>query len=196
MLPDLLAYGVRILPGLLLIGACFALARAEQNPLLRILTLILGSVLIRDAMTPLGLWRLGAAGGVPWLRFTDQAGILLLFALGTVALTAAVLKLDSGLRSLVRWARFTPVTLTLGIGGGMPAAAPVLLLFSLAREYLMAAKVIRPGVLILAKMVGAARKAASDLTSQLVGHLLTEKVTLLIQGGAGSSSGVTHRPVL
>jgi hypothetical protein len=30
----------------------------------------------------------------------------------------------------------------------------------------MAAKVIRPGVLIMAKMVGTARKAAADLTSQ------------------------------
>ncbi|MEO3884515.1 DUF4158 domain-containing protein [Nonomuraea sp. B5E05] len=50
------------------------------------------------------------------------------------------------------------------------------LLFNLAREYLMAAKVIRPGALILAKMVGTARKAAADLTSQLVGHLLTAEV--------------------
>ncbi|MET9247906.1 DUF4158 domain-containing protein [Nonomuraea sp. NPDC003709] len=50
------------------------------------------------------------------------------------------------------------------------------LLFNLAREYLMAAKVIRPGVLILAKMVGTARKSAADLTSQLVGHLLTAEV--------------------
>ncbi|MEU6726468.1 CPBP family glutamic-type intramembrane protease [Nonomuraea wenchangensis] len=128
MLPDLLAYGVRILPGLLLIGACFTLARAERDPLSRILTLIFGFILIRDAMTPLGFWRLGTAGGVPWLRFTDQAGILLLFALGTVALTAVVLKLDSGLRALVRWGRFTPVTLAWGSGGGVLAAAPALLL--------------------------------------------------------------------
>ncbi|WP_201761756.1 MULTISPECIES: CPBP family intramembrane glutamic endopeptidase [unclassified Nonomuraea] len=85
-------------------------------------------MLIRDAMTPLGFWRLGAAGGVPWLRFTDQAGILPLFAFGTVALTAAVLKPDSGLRSPVRCGRLTPLTLAWDIGGGMLAAAPVLLL--------------------------------------------------------------------
>ena len=47
------------------------------------------------------------------------------------------------------------------------------LLFSLAREYLVSAKVIRPGAIMLAKMVGTARKAAGDLTAQLVGHLLT-----------------------
>ncbi|GAA3072898.1 DUF4158 domain-containing protein [Streptosporangium carneum] len=61
------------------------------------------------------------------------------------------------------------------LDGAMEHDSPTLL-FNLAREYLMAAKVIRPGVLILAKMVGTARKAAADLTSQLVGHLLTAEV--------------------
>ena len=47
------------------------------------------------------------------------------------------------------------------------------LLFNLAREYLMSAKVIRPGAITLAKMVGTARAGASELTSQQVEHLLT-----------------------
>ncbi|MEU7457968.1 CPBP family intramembrane glutamic endopeptidase [Streptosporangium roseum] len=64
----------------------------------------------------------------PWLRFTDQAGILLLSGLGTLALTVGVLRLEGGLRSLVRWGRLTPTTLAWGIGGGVPAAGPVLLL--------------------------------------------------------------------
>ncbi|MDF2706444.1 MAG: transposase [Nonomuraea muscovyensis] len=65
------------------------------------------------------------------------------------------------------------------------------LLFNLAREYLMAAKVIRPGALVLAKMVGTARKGAADLTSQLVGHLLAAEVRadlermLLVDAGLG-----------
>ena len=50
------------------------------------------------------------------------------------------------------------------------------LLFSLAREYLVSAKVIRPGAVTLAKMVGTARKGAAELTSQQVGHLLTVQV--------------------
>src|SRR6266699_1929781 len=50
------------------------------------------------------------------------------------------------------------------------------LLFSLAREYLASAKVIRPGAIVLAKMIGTARKGAGDLTAQLVGHLLTGEV--------------------
>ncbi|TDE51524.1 CPBP family intramembrane metalloprotease [Nonomuraea mesophila] len=128
MLSGLLAYGVRILPGLLLIAACYLLARRERDPLLRVMVLVLGFVLIRDAMTPLGFWRLGAVGAVPWLRFTDHAGILLLFGLGTLALTAGVLRLDGELRALVRWGRLTPVTLAWGVGGGVLAAAPILLL--------------------------------------------------------------------
>ncbi|MEU4330069.1 hypothetical protein [Nonomuraea dietziae] len=61
----------------------------------------------------------------------------------------------------------------------------------MAREYLMAAKVIRPGALILAKMVGAARRAASELTSQLVAYLLTGELRsdlermLVVEAGLG-----------
>jgi hypothetical protein len=50
------------------------------------------------------------------------------------------------------------------------------LLFSLAREYLMSARVIRPGAVTLAKMVGTARAGATELTSQKVAHLLTLQV--------------------
>jgi TnpA family transposase len=65
------------------------------------------------------------------------------------------------------------------------------LLFSLAREYLVSAKVIRPGAIVLAKMIGTARKGAGDLTAQLVGHLLTSEVRadldrmLLVDAGLG-----------
>jgi Domain of unknown function (DUF4158)/Tn3 transposase DDE domain len=63
------------------------------------------------------------------------------------------------------------------------------LLFNLAREYLMSAKVVRPGAITLAKMVGSARDAASELTSQKVEHLLTLQVRqdldLLLRYDAG-----------
>ncbi|MFI6788851.1 DUF4158 domain-containing protein [Nonomuraea sp. NPDC050383] len=63
------------------------------------------------------------------------------------------------------------------------------LLFNLAREYLMSAKVIRPGAITLAKMVGAAREAAGELTSHKLAHLLTMQVRsdldLLLKVDAG-----------
>lgn len=65
------------------------------------------------------------------------------------------------------------------------------LLFNLAREYLLAAKVIRPGPIVLAKMIGSARKAAGGLTSQLLAPVLTGRLRadlermLLVDAGLG-----------
>ncbi len=50
------------------------------------------------------------------------------------------------------------------------------LLFTLASEYLISAKTIRPGVVILAKMVASARAAARALTWELTEHLFTGQV--------------------
>ena len=50
------------------------------------------------------------------------------------------------------------------------------LLFTVAGEYLISAKTIRPGVMILAKMVASARASARALTWELVEHLLTGQV--------------------
>ncbi|WP_250904995.1 Tn3 family transposase [Nonomuraea sp. NEAU-A123] len=47
------------------------------------------------------------------------------------------------------------------------------LLFHQAAEYLISSKVVRPGVVVLMKMVGSARNAAGALTSEKVDHLLT-----------------------
>jgi hypothetical protein len=47
------------------------------------------------------------------------------------------------------------------------------LLFTLAQEYLISAKAIRPGVTILAKMVATARTSAGALTFEKLAHLLT-----------------------
>src|SRR5205823_519616 len=52
--------------------------------------------------------------------------------------------------------------------------------FNLATEYLMATKTIRPGVLVLAKMIASARTGASALTWEQVAHLLTEQVAHLL----------------
>ncbi|MFF4621809.1 Tn3 family transposase [Nonomuraea jabiensis] len=47
------------------------------------------------------------------------------------------------------------------------------LLFQQAAEHLISSKVVRPGVVVLMKMVGSARNAAGALTSEKVDHLLT-----------------------
>lgn len=50
------------------------------------------------------------------------------------------------------------------------------LLFTVAAEYLISAKTIRPGVVVLARMVAAARAGARALTWELVEHLVTGQV--------------------
>lgn len=118
-------YALRITPGLALLAAAFTLTRPLREPLLRIGLLIIGFILIRDAMTPAGLWSLGADDGSLWLRFTDDAATLLALAAASLALTFAVLRSDARLRSLVRWGPANHKTIAAGIAGGILAAAPI-----------------------------------------------------------------------
>lgn len=122
-------YGMLVLPGLALMALCLGLARADRDPLLRTVVLVLGFVLIRDAMTPTGLWSFGVVegAGVPWLRMSQDPWVLVGFGLGSLLVAGAVL-LDPDLRGLVRWGRVDPGTMGLGVLGGVLAAAPILAL--------------------------------------------------------------------
>lgn len=123
---DMSNFGLILIPGLVLVGVCFWLARSDRDPLMRILVLILGFVLIRDAMTPAGLWEFGLVNGVvPWLRMSDNAVVLIAFGLGSLALVAFTLR-DRALRELVRWGKPDVRTIGLGLAGGVLAAAPIL----------------------------------------------------------------------
>lgn len=53
----LVHYGIYLLPGLILFGLWFGLT-PKTLPGLRIVILLLAFVLMRDAMTPLGMWSL------------------------------------------------------------------------------------------------------------------------------------------
>jgi hypothetical protein len=128
VLTELLDYAALVLPGLALMAACFAIAGGDRDPMLRILILVLGFVLVRDAMTPAGFWRFGTHGNVPWLRFTDDSALLIVFGMSTLAGISAILWLVPTLRAVVRWGTFDPLTVALGVGGGVLAAGPVLLL--------------------------------------------------------------------
>lgn len=131
-MPDLFDYTLRILPGLLLLAGAYLLVRRVVDPLLRIVVLLLGFILIRDALTPVGFWRFGTTdGGVIWLRFTEDSRALVLFATVALVVTVAVLYRSPDLRALVTWGRVRPSTIALGIVGGVLAAAPALLLYTL-----------------------------------------------------------------
>lgn len=121
----LVDYSLLLLPGLMLIGACYWLSRADPDPVLRIVMLILGFILIRDAMTPAGLWDFGLVeNAVPWIRMTDHWVILVVFGLVSLFLVATTLR-DNGLRALVMWGRPNISTILFGVAGAVLAVLPI-----------------------------------------------------------------------
>jgi membrane protease YdiL (CAAX protease family) len=101
-------YALRIAPGVALLVGIIALA-PRQLRLLRAVLYILTFVLIRDAMTPAGLWSFGETSSVFWLRFAPDAALLWFLAAASLVMAAAVWLADSELRSLVFWHRGHPV---------------------------------------------------------------------------------------
>ncbi|WLI04229.1 CPBP family intramembrane metalloprotease [Pseudomonas sp. FP597] len=81
----LVNYLLHLLPGLLLFGVWWALT-PRSLAAMRILILLAAFVLMRDAMTPLGLWALGSD-----LEIAFSANTLVLGALGCLALLLIVL---------------------------------------------------------------------------------------------------------
>ena len=124
---DLFDYFLRISPGLILIATVFLLLPRKQI-ITRIFLLILGFVLMRDAMTPVGYWTFGIQEQAVWLRFIDDGWLLAI--LGTLSLGTCVLLLCiKDLRNLVRWGKLSsPTTYIIGVGSGIAVALPFILL--------------------------------------------------------------------
>lgn len=116
-------YALRVAPGLLLIASTYLLL-PRRSAGARIALLIAGFILARDAMTPLGFWRLGKAANTPWLRFAEDGALLWTLGFVSLALTAAVLRFNPALRPYVKW--FGP-NKAASIGAGAAGAAIVLL---------------------------------------------------------------------
>lgn len=124
---DLLTYFIRITPGLMLITLVFFLLPKKQI-VSKIFLLILGFVLMRDAMTPVGFWNFGITETALWVRFIDDALILLILG-GLSAITALLLLQIKELRALVKWGRVAAwKTYLVGIVGGLSVAVPFILL--------------------------------------------------------------------
>src|SRR2546423_1806081 len=66
------AYLIRVAPGLLLGGLMLLLARRDAR--LRVVVYLALFVLLRDAMTPLGLWSFGAQG-LFWMRLHSDPAL-------------------------------------------------------------------------------------------------------------------------
>ena len=142
---SMMMYGMRITPGIAALLALL-LVLPRRAPGLRVVVYIGIFVVIRDAMTPTGLWSFGTEGFF-WLRFIDSAPLLLGFAAGSTVLVAAMLFAEPQWRRRIEWLRLPPgrstgelsgsasgalgaVGLAAGLAGAVLTAAPLLLIYS------------------------------------------------------------------
>lgn len=111
-----MSYLLTVTPGILLVALVVALLPRQAHGV-RILTLVLGFIFARDAMTTHGLWEFGVVGGsggsgpgapgsampLLWLRFTDDPLALLVLAVASLALAAGVVLACRDQRWMVLW---------------------------------------------------------------------------------------------
>src|ERR1700737_3445735 len=89
-------YLARVAPGLFVGGMMLLLARREAQ--LRIVLYLVLFILLRDAMTPLGLWSFGTQGFF-WIRLHRDQWFLIVFGFACLALSLGVYSLDRANRS-------------------------------------------------------------------------------------------------
>jgi membrane protease YdiL (CAAX protease family) len=122
-------YIIRVLPGLVA-GVSFVLLLPRDRTGLRIASYILIFVLVRDAMTPLGLWRIGGEGFL-WIRLIDDPLMLVVLGAMSASLVLCIYIFDKDTRQYIVPFRRSPVKgVPVGIAGALVVAAPFLLFYS------------------------------------------------------------------
>ncbi|WP_425930158.1 CPBP family intramembrane glutamic endopeptidase [Pseudomonas sp. NyZ201] len=121
-LAHLATYLVHITPGLILCLLWFALTPKAQAGL-RIAILLLTFILLRDAMTPTGLW---ALDGQVRIGFIDNPLVLAALGLMSLGLIAVLQQLAPELRALIVWRKGHLATgLALGLLAGCAIGLPL-----------------------------------------------------------------------
>jgi membrane protease YdiL (CAAX protease family) len=123
----LVTYYARVAPGLVLGALMLFLARHEAR--LRIVVYLALFILLRDAMTPLGLWSFGDQG-LFWIRLPGDPAFMVVFGLSCLGLVLALYGLDRENQTLIRWTRGNLAAgLLWGIGGMVVVAAPMVIAY-------------------------------------------------------------------
>lgn len=126
-MPQLIEYVLRIAPGLALAALLLGLLPREQSGARLCVHLGL-FVLVRDAMTPVGLWQIGKAP-VFWLRLAHASLQLIALAVASLGLLFGCLWLERGLARPIVWLRSSAALgVAAGAGCALLIAAPLLLL--------------------------------------------------------------------
>src|SRR5699024_6887699 len=111
----LMDYFLRLLPSLIVVVAIYLLVPQEIT-VFKIFVLIFGFILMRDAMTPLNIWEFGVNGNVLWLRFIDDALILIAISLLSLLVTLLIYFSNRHLTSNFIWFKTNSKSRSLFIG--------------------------------------------------------------------------------
>lgn len=140
-------YATHLTPGLLLFGLWFALTPRTLT-VIRIVLLLMAFVLMRDVMTPLGLWALGSEVQI---AFSENA--LVLSALGGLSVLTIMLlaRVAPDLWSLIRWFIGNPgIGLLVGLGVGCLIGVPLRVYQGIDTSQIHGYWVWLPGLVVLA----------------------------------------------
>jgi len=115
------SYLIRIAPGLVLGGAVLYFMKGKPHA--RIVLYVALFILLRDAMTPLGLWSFGREGFF-WIRLHPNPLFLIVFGVSCGFISLLLYVLDRYNRDLVQWTRGNVLP---GFAAGSAGAAVVTL---------------------------------------------------------------------
>jgi uncharacterized protein len=120
-------YLLRVAPALVFGAILIWMTRRE--PRIRIVLYMALFVLLRDAMTPLGLWRFGTQGFF-WIRLSDDPLILLAFAASCAGMVLLIYSFDRANRPLLQWTRGNvPLGLLVGMAGTILVVLPLAIVY-------------------------------------------------------------------
>jgi uncharacterized protein len=118
---------LRVAPGMILAAAVLALTC--RSPRLRIVIYLAIFVLLRDAMTPLGLWSFGKEGFF-WIRLADDPAFLVAFGVASLPISLGLYFFDRENRPLVQWTRGNIfLGALLGLAAALVVVAPCFALY-------------------------------------------------------------------
>jgi uncharacterized protein len=113
----------RVAPALVLGAMMLFLTRRDARQ--RIVIYLAMFTLLRDVMTPLGLWSFGREGFF-WIRLSSDPWFLVLFGLSCLALSVGCYYFDQENQALIKWTRGkVAVGLLWGIAGMVVVVAPL-----------------------------------------------------------------------
>lgn len=143
----LIHYSTYLAPGVLLFGLWFALTPKSLTAL-RLLILLMAFVLMRDVMTPLGLWSLGSE---VQLGFTANAFVLAVLGGVSVLLIAVLMRVAPDLSALIVWSRGPRgVGLVVGLAVGSLIGMPLRFYQNIDASAIPGYWVWLPGMVVLA----------------------------------------------